>query len=139
MFVIVFIDDILIYSRSENEHIEHLRIVLQILKDRELYAKFSKCDFSLRSITFPVYNVSSEGIGIGCVLMQHGKVIAYASRTLKVHEENYVTRDLESAAVVFSLNIWRHYLYGVHVNVFTNHKILKYVFTQNDLNLHQRR
>jgi len=66
-------------------------------------------------------------------------VIAYASRQLKVHEKNYPTHDLELAAVVFSLKIWRHYLYGVHVDIFTNHKCLQYVFNQKDLNIRQRR
>ena len=60
-------------------------------------------------------------VGFGCVLMQHEKVIAYSSRQLKVHDRNYPTYDLELAAVVFSMKIWRHYLYGVHVDVFTNH------------------
>jgi len=60
-------------------------------------------------------------IGLGCVLMQHGKVIAYASRQLRKHEQNYPTHDLELAAVVFALKIWRHYLYGVHIDVFTDH------------------
>src|SRR5688500_17900104 len=71
--------------------------------------------------------------------MQNGKVIAYASRQLKVHENNYPTHDLELAAVVFALKIRRHYLYGVHVDVFTDHKSLQYVFTQKYLNLRQRR
>ncbi|KAH0637947.1 hypothetical protein KY290_036496 [Solanum tuberosum] len=78
-------------------------------------------------------------VGLGCVLMQRGNVIAYASRQLKVHEKNYPTHDLELAAVVFALKIWRHYLYGVHVDVFTDHKSLQYVFTQKELNLRQRR
>ena len=78
-------------------------------------------------------------LGLGCVLLQRGKVIAYASRKLKVHEKNYPTHDLELAAVVFSLKIWRHYLYGVHVDVFTNNKSLQYVFTQKELNLRQTR
>ena len=68
-------------------------------------------------------------VGLGCVLMQHGKVIAYASRKLKTHEKNYPTHDLELVAFVFALKIWRHYLYGVHVDVFTDHKSLQYVFT----------
>ena len=63
--------------------------------------------------------------GLGCVLMKHWKVIAYANRQHKVHERNYPTHDLELAAVVFDLKIWRHYLYGVHVDVFTNHKSLQ--------------
>lgn len=78
-------------------------------------------------------------VGLGCVLIQRGKVIAYASRQLKAHEKNYQTHDLELAAVVFALKIWRHYLYSVHVDVFTDHKSLQYVFTQNELNLRQRR
>ena len=63
-------------------------------------------------------------VGLGCVLMERGKVISYASRQLKVHEKNYPTHDLELAAVVFALKIWRHYLYGVPVDVSTDHKIL---------------
>ena len=71
--------------------------------------------------------------------MQRGKVIAYATRKLKEHEKNYPTHELKLAAVVFALKIWRHYLYGVHVDVFTDHKSLQYVFTQKELNLHQKR
>nr|ABI34336.1 hypothetical protein SDM1_41t00011 [Solanum demissum] len=235
MFLTVFIDDILIYSRSENKHMNRLRIVLQVLKDHQLYAKFSKCVFWLKSVAFLSHIVSSKGIevdpkkmdvvkgwprpltptdirsflglagyyrrfvegfssiasplttltqknakfvwseacekslqelkdrltsapvltllegtdgfvvyydtcqvGLGCVFMQHGKVIAYASRQLKIHEK-YLTHDLELAAVVFALKIWRHYLYGVHMDVFTDHKSLQYVFSQKDLNLRQRR
>ncbi|WMV46516.1 hypothetical protein MTR67_039901 [Solanum verrucosum] len=78
-------------------------------------------------------------VGLGCVLMQRGKVIAYASGQLKVHEKNYLNYGLELAVVVFSLNIWRHYLYGVHVDVFIDHKSLPYAFTQKELNLRQRR
>ena len=76
---------------------------------------------------------------LSCVLMQQVKVIANASRQIKVHEKNYPTHDLELAAVAFALKIWRHYLNGVHVDVFTNYKSLQYVFTQKDLNLRQRR
>src|SRR5687767_15672439 len=71
--------------------------------------------------------------------MQNGKVIAYASRQLKVHEKNYPTHDLELAVVMYALKIWRHYLYSVHVDIFTDHKSLQYVFTQRDLNFRQRR
>ena len=78
-------------------------------------------------------------IGLGCVLMQHGKVIAYASRQLKNHEKNYPIHDLVLTAVVFALKIWRHYLYGVHVDIFTDHKSLQYIFKQKELNLRQRR
>ena len=71
--------------------------------------------------------------------MQHGKVIAYASRQLRPHERNYPTHDLELATVVFALKIWRHYLYGVTCEIFTDHKSLKYLFTQKELNMRQRR
>ena len=79
------------------------------------------------------------GKGLGCVLMQHGHVIAYASRQLKPHEKNYPTHDLELAAVIFALKIWRHYLLGDQVLIYTDHKSLKYIFTQKELNMRQRR
>ena len=87
---------------------------------------------------FVVYSDASRQ-GLGCVLMQNDRVIAYASRQLKKHEENYPTHDLELAAVVFALKIWRHYLYGVPCRIFTDHKSLQYIFTQKELNLRQRR
>ena len=68
--------------------------------------------------------------GLGCVLMQHGKVIAYASRQLKPNELNYPVHDLELAAVVFALKQWRHYLYGVTCEIFSDHQSLKYLFTK---------
>ncbi|KAM1052425.1 hypothetical protein ACFX2J_000022 [Malus domestica] len=71
--------------------------------------------------------------------MQHGRVIAYASRQLKPYEMNYPTHYLELAAIIFALKIWRHYLYGEKCNIFTDHKSLQYLFTQRDLNLRQRR
>ena len=71
--------------------------------------------------------------------MQKGKVIAYAFRQLKSHEKNYPTHDLELAVVVFVLKLWRHYLYGVHCEIFTDHRSLQYIFSQRDLNLRQRR
>ena len=235
-FVIVFIDDILIYSGSEEDHEENLRVVLQILRENQLYAKFSKCQFWLDSVAFLGHVISAKGVyvdlqkieaivnwkpptnvteirsflglaeyyrkfvegfsklaapltkltrkekmfvwsescqqsfdelkwkltsapiltlpsgqdgytvycdasrqGLGCVLMQHENVIAYASRQLKKHEQNYPTHDLELAAVVFALLIWRHYLYGVPCRLFTDHKSLQYLFTQKELNMRQRR
>ena len=71
--------------------------------------------------------------------MQEGRVVAYASRQLRIHEQNYPTHDLELAAVVHALKIWRHYLIGNKCEIYTDHKSLKYIFTQSDLNLRQRR
>ncbi|WVZ97782.1 hypothetical protein U9M48_043294, partial [Paspalum notatum var. saurae] len=88
--------------------------------------------------SFTVYcDASNEGLG--CVLMQEGKVIAYASHQLRKHEVNYPTHDLELAAVVHALKIWRHYLFGNWCEIYTDHKSLKYIFTQNELNMRQRR
>ncbi|GJR65933.1 putative reverse transcriptase domain-containing protein [Tanacetum coccineum] len=125
-FMIAFIDDILIYSKSKEEHAEHLKLILELLKKEELYAKFSKCEFWL-----------SKGLGV--VLMQREKVIAYASRQLKIHEKNYTTHDLELGAVVFALKMLRHYLYGTKCVVFTDHKSLQHILDQKDLNMRQRR
>ncbi|KAA0059508.1 DNA/RNA polymerases superfamily protein [Cucumis melo var. makuwa] len=235
-FVIVFIDDILVYSVDRESHEEHLRIVLQTLREKQLYAKFSKCEFWLEQVVFLGHVVSSKGVsvdpqkveaivnwerpisatevrsflglagyyrrfiedfsrlalpltaltrknvkfewsdkceqsfqelkkrlvtapilalpvtgkdyviycdasrlGLGCVLMQDGNVIAYASRQLKEHECNYPTHDLELAVVVLALKIWRHYLFGEKCHIFTDHKSLKYIFDQKELNLRQRR
>jgi hypothetical protein len=80
----------------------------------------------------------ASGTGLGCVLMQEGQVIAYDSRALRPHEINYPTHDLELAAIVHALMIWRHYLMGNRCNIFTDHRSLKYIFTQ-DLNMWQRR
>jgi hypothetical protein len=234
-FVMVFIDDILIYSKNAEEHAKHLRIVLQCLREHKLYAKFSKCEFWLDSVKFLGHTISSEGIsvdpskvqevmdwqppksahqirsflglagyyrrfipdfsriakpitellkkgvkfvwsescdkafqklrehltsapvlaqpdnskpyevychasgtGLGCVLIQENRVIAYASRALRPHEKNYPTHDLELAAVVHALKLWRHYLMGTRCNIFTDHKSLNYIFTQSDLNMRQR-
>jgi hypothetical protein len=81
----------------------------------------------------------ASGTGLGCVLMQEGRVIAYALRALRPHEINYSTHNLELAAVVHALKLWRHYLMGNHCNIFTDHKSLKYIFAQSELNMRQRR
>nr|GEV83011.1 hypothetical protein [Tanacetum cinerariifolium] len=103
------------------EHVEHLRLVLELLKKEKLYAKFSKC------------------LGLGCVLMQRGKVIFYASRQLKIHEKSYTTHDLELDAVVFAFKIWRHYLYKKKSVIYTDHKSIQHIFSKKELNMRQRR
>ncbi|WMV55149.1 hypothetical protein MTR67_048534 [Solanum verrucosum] len=137
-FVIVIIYDILVYSKSEEEHANHLRIVLGVLGKQSLYAKFSKCEFWLTLVAFLGHVVSKECVMVDPQKIEADKtVIAYASCQLKMHDRNYPTHDLELAAVVFALKIWRHYLYGVKYEVFTDHSSLQHVFTQNDLNLRQ--
>ncbi|WVZ87924.1 hypothetical protein U9M48_034498 [Paspalum notatum var. saurae] len=201
-FVVVFIDDILIYSKSEEEHKQHLRIVLNRLREHKLYAKFNKCAFWLKEVSFLGHILSEKGVavdpskvkdvlnwkqpktvteiwsflglvgyyrrfikdfsktaepmtsltkkecevcmefefnGLGCVLMQEGRVIAYASRQLRKHEANYRTHDLELATIVHALKIWRHYLLGNTCHIYTDHKSLKYILTQPELNMRQRR
>ncbi|GJS10673.1 putative reverse transcriptase domain-containing protein [Tanacetum coccineum] len=134
-FVIVFIDDILVYSKDEEEHGKHLKIILELLK-KERFAPILALPKGMED--FVVYcDVSLKGYG--AMLMQREKVIAYASQQLKVHEENYETYDLELGAVVFALSLWRHYLYGTKCVVFTNHKSLQYILNQKELNLRQWR
>ncbi|WVZ56670.1 hypothetical protein U9M48_007164, partial [Paspalum notatum var. saurae] len=234
--VVVFIDDILIFSKTRKEHEQHLRIVLEKLRENQLYGKFSKCDFWLEKVAFLGHVLTAEGVsvdpekveavsnwktprnatkirsflglagyywrfmenfskiakpmtgllknntpyewddkceesfqllkerlttapvltlpdlhkdfvvycdasrqGLGCVLMQDNKVVSYASRQLRAHEENYPTHDLELAAVVHALKIWRHYLIGKKCKIYTDHKSLKYIYTQTELNMRQRR
>nr|GEV60667.1 hypothetical protein [Tanacetum cinerariifolium] len=153
-FVIVFIDDILVYSKTKEEHDAHLRPILELLKKEELYAKFSKCDFWVSKISvkfnwgekeesafqklkqklcsapilaflegsenFVVYCDASHK-GLGAVLMQKERVIAYASHQLKIHEKNYMTHDLELGAAVFALKMWRHYLYGTKLELLSDY------------------
>ena len=87
---------------------------------------------------FTVYSDASMQ-GLGYVLIQEDRVVAYASRQLKPHERNYLVHDLELAAVVFALKMWRHYLYRERCKIYTDHKSLKYFFTQKELNMRQRR
>ncbi|GJS24728.1 putative reverse transcriptase domain-containing protein [Tanacetum coccineum] len=206
--MIVFIDDILIYLKNKQEHEEHLKLILELLKKDELYAKFSKCEFWILKVQFLSHMIDSQGLagyyqrfikeflkiakpmtkltqkkfmfvwgykqeaafqllkqklcsapilalpegtkdfiaycnasikGLGTVLMQRDKVIAYALRQLKIHEKNYTTHDLELRAVVFALKIWRHYLYGTKCTVFTDHKSLQHILNKKELNMRQRR
>ncbi|GJZ61197.1 putative reverse transcriptase domain-containing protein [Tanacetum coccineum] len=148
-FVIVFINDILINSKSKEDHEVYLKIVLELLKKEKLFAKFSKCEFWLQEVRFlrhvvnsneyfvVYYDASSQGLG--CVLMQRGKVIVYASRELNIHEKNYTTHDLELCVVVFALKNWRHYLYKTKSVVDMDHKSFQYIFNQKELNMYQRR
>ncbi|GJT09975.1 putative reverse transcriptase domain-containing protein [Tanacetum coccineum] len=108
----------------------------QILKD-------SLCNAPILSLPdgpedFVVYCDASNQ-GLGCVLMQRGKVIAYVPRQLKIYEKNYTTHDLELGAVVFALKAWRHYLYGTKSDIYTDHKSLQHIFDQKELNMHQKR
>ncbi|GKA59671.1 putative reverse transcriptase domain-containing protein [Tanacetum coccineum] len=145
-FVIVFIDDILIYSKSIKEHEGHLKLILRLLKKEELYAKFSKCEFWLSKVQFLGHVIDSEGIHIDPAKIVSIKdwaspktptEIPYASRQLKVHEKNYTTHDLELGVVVFALKMWRHYLYGTKCVVFTDHKSLQHILDQKEMNMRQ--
>ncbi|GKB74636.1 putative reverse transcriptase domain-containing protein [Tanacetum coccineum] len=119
-----------------------------IAKEREVEEAFQNlksklCDAPIWSLPdgvedFVVYYDASNQ-GLGCVLMQKGKVISYASRQLKIHEKHYTTHDLELGAVVFALKTWRHYLYGTKSVIYTDHKSLQHIFDQKELNMHQRR
>nr|GEY22718.1 hypothetical protein [Tanacetum cinerariifolium] len=143
-FIIVFIDYILVYSKGEEEHGRRLKIILELLNG--VYVNPTKIEAikSWAALTTPTEVRQFLGLagyyrrfieGYGAVLMQRGKVIAYASRQLRVH----TTHDLELGSVVFTLRLWRHYLYGTKCVVFINHKSLKYILNQKDLNLRQQR
>ena len=86
---------------------------------------------------YTLYRDASK-VRLGCVLMQSGRVVVYGSHELKNHEQNYPTHDMELVAIVFTLNIWCHYLYGEQFEMYSDHKSMKYIFTQQDLNMRQR-
>jgi hypothetical protein len=92
----------------------------------------------MEPVGYVVYTDASKK-GLGCVLMQKRRVVAYVSRQLKDQEKNYPTHDLELGAVVYAMKIWRHYLYGEECEIHTDHQSLKYIFTQRDLNMRQCR
>nr|GEW75362.1 putative reverse transcriptase domain-containing protein [Tanacetum cinerariifolium] len=133
-FFIVFIDDILFYSKTKEDH-KHEE-AFQTLKDNLCNAPILSVPDGIED--FVVYCDASNQ-GLGCVLMQKGKVIAYASRQLKIYEKNYITHDLKLGAVVFALKTWRHCLYGTKSVIYTDHKSLQHIFDQKELNMHQRR
>ncbi|TYK18694.1 ty3-gypsy retrotransposon protein [Cucumis melo var. makuwa] len=162
-FVIVFIDDILIYSKTEAEHEEHLRHVVskagvsvdpakievvtgwsqpstisEVRSFLGLAGYYRRFVENFSRIATPLTQLPGRELLLFGARPQ-GKVVAYTSRQLKSHEQNYPTHDLELAAVVFALKIWRHYLYGEKIQIFTDHKSLKYFFTQKEFNMRQRR
>ncbi|GJX04627.1 putative reverse transcriptase domain-containing protein [Tanacetum coccineum] len=122
---------------GKKEHEEHLKAILELLKKEKLYDNAPILALPVGSKDFVVYcDASYKGLGV--VLMQREKVIAYASRKLKIHEKNYTTHDLELGSVVFALKIWRHYLYGTKCIVFTDHKSIQHILDQKELNMRQR-
>ncbi|GJS43479.1 putative reverse transcriptase domain-containing protein [Tanacetum coccineum] len=120
--------------QNKKEHEEHLKAILKLLKKEEFAPILALPEGSK---DFVVYcDASYKGLGV--ILMQREKVIAYASRQLKIHEKNYTTRDLELGSVVFAPKIWRHYLYGPKCTVFTDYKSLQHILDQKELNMRQR-
>ncbi|GJY85617.1 putative reverse transcriptase domain-containing protein, partial [Tanacetum coccineum] len=153
-FVIVFIDDILISSKSRKEHEGHLKLILSHVIDKEgIHIDPAKIE-SIKDWASPKTPTENrqflEGCknfvvycdalhkGLGAVLMPKEKVLAYASRQLKVHEKNYTTHDVKLGVVVFALKMWRHYLYGTKCVVYTDHKSLQHILDQKELNMRQR-
>ncbi|WMV29177.1 hypothetical protein MTR67_022562 [Solanum verrucosum] len=121
-------------------HIRDVEIEAPSIESIPMVFEFSEVFPNDLPVAFLGNVVSKEGVmvdpqKIDVVKNWHKNVIAYVSRHLKVHGRNYPTHDLELAAVVFALKIWRHYLYGVKCEVFTDHRSLQHIFTQKDLNL----
>ncbi|GJZ60418.1 putative reverse transcriptase domain-containing protein [Tanacetum coccineum] len=126
----------LIQKNAKFDWSEKAEVAFQLLKKNLCSAQI--LSLPEESEDFVVYCDASRK-GSGAVLMQREKVIAYASRQLKIHEKNYTTHDLELRYVVFALKMWRHYLYGTKCVVFTDHKSLKHILDQKELNMRQRR
>ncbi|GJV47114.1 putative reverse transcriptase domain-containing protein [Tanacetum coccineum] len=140
-FVIVFIDDILIYSKDEKEHEEHLRLILELLKKEEWYAKFSKCEFWIPKVQF-------LGHVIDCLAGYYRRFIEGFSKIAKpmtkLTQKKVAFGEKQEAAfqtlkIVFDLKLWRHYLYETKYTVFTDHKSLQHILDQKELNMRQRR
>jgi hypothetical protein len=143
------------YRRFIPDFSKLVKPITSLLKNDTKFNWYSRCNEAFEQLkmlltTAPVLaqpNIEkpfdmycdTSGSGLGCVLMQEGRVIAYASRQLRRHEEHYPTHDLELAVVVHALKIWRHYLLGNICHIYTDHKSLKYIFTQSELNMRQRR
>ncbi|GJT31132.1 putative reverse transcriptase domain-containing protein [Tanacetum coccineum] len=158
-FVIVFIDDILIYSKTQEEHVEYLRLVLELLKKEKLYAKFSKCEFWLREVQFLGHVINGNGIHVDPCKIEavtnwkaprtstEGEEQELAFQTLKDKLCNAPVLALPDGpedfvswgAVMFALKIWRHYLYGTKSVIYMDHKILQHIFSQKELNMRQCR
>nr|GEY01667.1 putative reverse transcriptase domain-containing protein [Tanacetum cinerariifolium] len=138
-FVIVFIDDIIIYSKNEQEHGEHLKLILELLKKEKLYAKFSKCEFWIPRVQFLGHVIDSRGIHVDPAKIDSAPILALPEGAEDfIHEKDYTTHDLELGAVVFALKNWRHYLYETKCTVFTDHKSLQHILDQKELNMRQR-
>ncbi|KAK8926203.1 hypothetical protein KSP39_PZI018051 [Platanthera zijinensis] len=149
-FVIVFIDDVLVYSRSAEEHDRHLRLVLATLRDHKLYAKLSKCEFWLPQVSFLGHVVNKEGISVDpekiAAVMEWARPVTPHEIRSFLGLAGYYRRFVKGFSTLsapltrlMQKNLWRHLLYGVQCRIFTDHKSLKYVFTQKELNLRQRR
>jgi hypothetical protein len=143
------------YERFISDFSRIAKPMIELLKKGAKFEWGQKCEYGFHTLrqhlttspmlaqpdknkSFDMY-YDASGTGLGCVLMQDNRVIAYASRALILHEQNYPTHDLDLVAMVHSLKMWRHYLMGTRCNIYIDHKSLKYIFTQADLNMRQRR